>query len=312
MPTRTLRDLPVDLLSARAGEEAKVEGLEAGADDYLIKPFGARELLARVATNLETARIRREAAEDLRRLNESLEQRVETEITERLKAEDAFRQAQKMEAIGQLTGGVAHDFNNLLQVITGNIEALRRRGARDIPRDDSDFRRLLDAAARGAQRATTLTQRLLAFSRRQPLAPKPIDVNRLVIGMSDLLHRTLGETVTIETVLAAGMWRISADANQLESALLNLAVNARDAMPNGGKLTIETGNAHLDKSYADAHDELRAGQYAMIAVTDTGTGMMPDVAAKAFEPFFTTKGIGQGTGLGLSQVMVSSSSPADI
>ncbi len=297
-----LRDVPVVLLSARAGEEAKVEGLEAGADDYLVKPFSARELLARIATNLETARIRREAAEDLRRLDESLEQRVETEITERLKAEDAFRQAQKMEAIGQLTGGVAHDFNNLLQVITGNIEALRRRGARDIPRDDSDFRRLLDAAARGAQRATTLTQRLLAFSRRQPLAPKPIDVNRLVIGMSDLLHRTLGETVTIETVLAAGMWRISADANQLESALLNLAVNARDAMPNGGKLTIETGNAHLDESYADAHDELRAGQYAMIAVTDTGTGMMPDVAAKAFEPFFTTKGLGQGTGLGLSQV----------
>jgi signal transduction histidine kinase/ActR/RegA family two-component response regulator len=225
------------------------------------------------------------------------------QISEREKAEEALRQAQKMEAVGQLTGGVAHDFNNLLQVIIGNIDAMQRRLFNaDIPRGDHNFRRLMDAAARGADRAATLTRQLLAFSRRQPLAPKPIDVNKLVAGMSDLMHRTLGEAVRIETVLASGLWRISADANQLESALLNLAVNARDAMPNGGRLTIETGNAHIDAAYAMAHDDLSIGQYVLISVTDAGTGMTAEVLSKAFDPFFTTKDVGQGTGLGLSQV----------
>ncbi len=223
---------------------------------------------------------------------------LEDQIIEREKAEEALRQAQKMEAVGQLTGGVAHDFNNLLQVIIGNLDAILRRAGDRNP----DLRRLADAAMRGADRAATLTQRLLAFSRRQPLAPNPIEVNKLVAGMSDLLRRTLGEQISVETVLAGGVWRVSADANQLENALLNLAVNARDAMPAGGKLTIETANARLDDEYAAQHEEVRAGQYVMVAVTDTGSGMGKDILAKAFEPFFTTKEVGRGSGLGLSQV----------
>jgi CheY-like chemotaxis protein len=203
-----------------------------------------------------------------------------------------------MEAIGQLTGGVAHDFNNLLTVIIGNLETIWRHA----PPEDGKLRRAIDQVTRGAQRAVTLTQQLLAFSRRQPLNPKPTDINRLVAGMSDLVRRTIGENIAVETVLAGGLWRVEIDAHQLESALLNLAVNARDAMPEGGKLTIETANAHLDDGYADKYPELTAGQYVVVCVTDTGTGMSADVIAHAFEPFYTTKPIGQGTGLGLSQV----------
>ncbi|HSU06074.1 MAG TPA: CHASE sensor domain-containing protein [Acetobacteraceae bacterium] len=236
-------------------------------------------------------------ARQLAAANESLL----AEIEQREQIEAALRQAQKMEAIGQLTGGVAHDFNNLLQVILGNLERLQRR-FRDSDLG-ADASRLIASAARGAERAAILTQRLLAFSRRQPLAPKPLEINKLVAGLSDLIGRTLGESVQLQTVLAGGLWRALADANQLESALLNLAVNARDAMPSGGKLTIETANAHLDEAYARTEsDEVKAGQYVLIQVTDTGTGMGPDVLAKVFEPFFTTKDIGQGTGLGLSQV----------
>jgi signal transduction histidine kinase len=206
-----------------------------------------------------------------------------------------------MEAIGQLTGGVAHDFNNLLQVVTGNLQLLQLRlSAETVP--SADVRRITERAIRGCQRATTLTQQLLAFSRRQPLDPKPIEVNRLVSGMSELLGRTLGESIGIQTVLAGGVWRILADASEIENALLNLAVNARDAMPQGGRLSIETANADLDERYTQDHDELVPGQYVMIAVSDTGTGMTPEVASKAFEPFFTTKDVGHGTGLGLSQV----------
>jgi CheY-like chemotaxis protein len=164
-----------------------------------------------------------------------------------------------------------------------------------------DAKRMVASALRGAQRAATLTQRLLAFARRQPLDPRPIDVNRLVTGMSELLHRTLGESITIETVLASGIWRVAVDANQLENALLNLAVNARDAMPSGGRLTIETANTFLDEAYSQTN-EVKPGQYVLIAVSDTGTGMSSDVIAKAFEPFFTTKDVGKGSGLGLSQV----------
>jgi len=222
---------------------------------------------------------------------------LRAQIEQRENVEATLRQVQKMEAMGQLTGGIAHDFNNLLQVIIGNLEVLRRRNL--APGDDA--KRMVDAAIRGGERAATLTQRLLAFARRQPLDPKPIDVNKLVAGMSELLHRTLGESITIETVLAGGIWRVAADANQLENALLNLAVNARDAMAGGGRLTIETANAHLDDAYADAN-EVKAGQYVLIAVSDTGSGMTQDVAAKAFEPFFTTKDVGKGSGLGLSQV----------
>jgi PAS domain S-box-containing protein len=224
--------------------------------------------------------------------------KVTRDLTERRGIEEQLRHAQKMEAIGQLTGGVAHDFNNLLTVIVGNLETIWRLA----PADDGKLRRAIDQTTRGAQRAVTLTQQLLAFSRRQPLNPKPTDVNRLVGGMSDLVRRTIGESIAVETVLAGGLWRVEIDAHQLESALLNLAVNARDAMPNGGKLTIETANSYFDEAYATHFPELKPGEYVVICVTDTGTGMSPDTLVRAFEPFFTTKPIGQGTGLGLSQV----------
>jgi PAS domain S-box-containing protein len=217
------------------------------------------------------------------------------------RAQEQLAQAQKMEGIGQLTGGVAHDFNNLLTVIIGNLESLQR--ALQVPSLDGDrLARSVENAMRGAQRAASLTQRLLAFSRRQPLDPKPVDAGRLVVGMSELLRRTLGEQVAIETVLAGGLWRVLADPNQLEIGILNLAVNARDAMPNGGKLTIETANAHLDEAYAAAQTEVVPGQYVVISISDTGSGMTREVQSHAFEPFYTTKDIGQGTGLGLSQV----------
>jgi PAS domain S-box-containing protein len=224
--------------------------------------------------------------------------KVTRDLTERRMIEEQLRQAQKMEAIGQLTGGVAHDFNNLLTVIVGNLETIWRSA----PADDGKLRRAIDQVTRGAQRAVTLTQQLLAFSRRQPLNPKPTDINRLVAGMSDMVRRTIGENIAVETVLAGGLWRVEIDAHQLESALLNLAVNARDVMQDGGKLTIETANAHLDDGYTDQYPELKPGQYVVLCVTDTGTGMTPEVIARAFEPFYTTKPIGQGTGLGLSQV----------
>ncbi len=219
------------------------------------------------------------------------------DTTERREIEEQLRQAQKMEAIGQLTGGVAHDFNNLLTVILGNLDNLQRH----LP-DSPEAQRMVGAITRAADRAATLTHRLLAFARRQPLEPKPIDVNRLVAGVSDLLRRSLGEGIVIETVLASGLWRTLADPNQLENALLNLAVNARDAMPAGGRLTLETANGLLDENYAAAHEDVRPGQYVLIAVSDTGTGMSKEVAERAFEPFFTTKEVGQGTGLGLPQV----------
>ena len=213
-------------------------------------------------------------------------------------AEDALRQAQKMETLGQLTGGVAHDFNNLLQIVTGNLELLQR----GLPEDQARLRRAADNAMAGAERAALLTQRLLAFSRRQPLAPERIDPNRLVSGMSDLLNRTLGETIEVETIQSARIWPVEIDVNQMENALLNLAVNARDAMPDGGKLTIEVANTHIDEDYAAQEAEVSPGQYVLISVSDTGQGMDEDVLSHAIEPFFTTKEVGRGTGLGLSMV----------
>jgi PAS domain S-box-containing protein len=223
--------------------------------------------------------------------------KITRDITEKKATEEQLRQAQKMEAVGQLTGGVAHDFNNLLTVIMGNLEHLDR-----VLPPAQPAKRMIAAALRGASRAAMLTHRLLAFSRRQPLAPEVLSVNKLVAGMSDLMRRTLGEAILIEAVLAGGLWPTLADSNQLENALINLAINARDAMPEGGKLTIETANTHLDEAYARMNDEVQPGQYVGIFVTDTGIGMAPDTVAHAFEPFFTTKEIGQGTGLGLSQV----------
>ncbi len=229
--------------------------------------------------------------------------KVTRDLTEKRNVEAQLRQSQKMEAIGQLTGGIAHDFNNLLQVVTGSLEGLQRRVSQveHLPQG-MDMQRFVEHALRGAERAANLTRRLLAFSRRQALDAKPTDIGRLAGGMSDLLRRTLGEAISIEAVNAAGLWRVSIDANQLESALLNLAVNARDAMPNGGKLTIETANCVLDELYVSRFEGLEAGSYVMIAVSDTGTGMTKDVLERALEPFFTTKDVGHGTGLGLSQV----------
>jgi PAS domain S-box-containing protein len=223
---------------------------------------------------------------------------VARDITAEKDRDEQLRQSQKMEVVGQLTGGIAHDFNNLLTIIMGSLELLQRGMASA----DAKTTRRIDAAMEGARRAAALTHRLLAFARRQPLEPKPIEPNRLLAGMSDMLNRVLGEQIDLEFVSSAGLWRVQADVNQLENSILNLAVNARDAMPQGGHLTIETQNVFLDESYAKTSADVVPGQYVMIAVTDTGTGMTPDVRAKVFEPFFTTKPQGHGTGLGLAQV----------
>jgi len=229
---------------------------------------------------------------------------LEAESEARRRADASLRQMQRMEAVGQLTGGVAHDFNNLLTIILGGLDII---GAH-IPSIGASpaaarITRGRDMAMQGARRAATLTQRLLAFSRQQPLDPKPLDPNKLVAGMSEFLRRTLGETVALESVLAAGLWKACVDFNELENAILNLAVNARDAMPRGGKLTIETANCHLDEAYVAALPEpLKPGQYILIAIADTGLGMTKATLERVFEPFFTTKEIGKGTGLGLSQV----------
>jgi PAS domain S-box-containing protein len=222
---------------------------------------------------------------------------VAVQSKERLEAETTIRQLQKMEAVGQLTGGIAHDFNNMLAIVIGGLNFAQRK----LARGDVEIGRHLDNAMEGATRAAALTQRLLAFSRQQPLAPEAIDTSRLLSDLTELLARTLGEQVALETALGVGVWKINADPNQLENVIINLAVNARDAMPGGGKLTIETSNASIDEEYARDAD-IKAGQYVLIAVSDTGTGMTADVLAKAFDPFFTTKGVGKGTGLGLSQV----------
>jgi signal transduction histidine kinase len=217
-------------------------------------------------------------------------------------AREQFAQSQKMEAVGQLTGGVAHDFNNLLTVIVGNLNLAQRHLDSLTEAPAERLRRVINNAMRGAERATTITKHLLAFSRKQPLDPKPLNINRLVRGLSDFLRRTLGETVTLDISGAKGLWQAEADSVQLEAAILNLAVNARDAMTAGGKLTIATENFRLDEKYCQQYDDLVAGPYVGIAVNDTGTGMSKDILERVFEPFFTTKAAGQGTGLGLAQV----------
>jgi len=261
---------------------------------FRIEPPGRRQ----VAVLFQDITARKKAEEAMLRMNETLEARVAEAIAERKQAEEALRQSQKMEAVGQLTGGIAHDFNNLLTGIIGSLDLLqvRLRQGRT-----AEIDRYVAAAQGASKRAAALTHRLLAFSRRQTLDPKQTDVNRLVIGMEELIRRTVGPQITLEVVTAGGLWSTLIDSSQLESALLNLCINARDAMPEGGRITIETANKWLDDRAAKDRD-LPPGQYLSLCVTDTGTGMTPDVIARAFDPFFTTKPIGQGTGLGLSMV----------
>lgn len=234
--------------------------------------------------------------------------KVTRDITERMHAQRVLKDAQerlaasqKLDAVGQLSGGIAHDFNNLLMIVIGNLETAQRY-AKSLRTPNANLERSIANAVRGAQRATALTSRLLAFSRRQPLDPKPLEVNRFLTGTADFLQRSLGEIVEVQVVGSAGVWQIEADPNHLEAALVNLAINARDAMPGGGKVTIEATNVFADEDYCRANPELSRGQYVLICVSDTGCGMSPDVSSRAFEPFFTTKELGQGTGLGLSQV----------
>jgi PAS domain S-box-containing protein len=237
--------------------------------------------------------------EAAQRANQTLERRVVERTRELEAAHEALRQAQKMEAVGQLTGGIAHDFNNLLTGVIGSLDMMQRQIAKG---ETSKLERYATTAMTSANRAAALTHRLLAFSRRQPLDPKPVNANGLITGMEELLRRTIGEAIVLEIVTAGGLWQTLCDPHQLESAILNLTINARDAMPHGGVLTIETCNAHLDNAYAAKQRDVTPGQYICVAVTDTGTGMSKDTIDKAFEPFFTTKPIGQGTGLGLSMI----------
>jgi signal transduction histidine kinase/CheY-like chemotaxis protein len=224
---------------------------------------------------------------------------AEREQAEALRvAEDNLRQSQKMEAVGQLTGGIAHDFNNLLMGVSGSLELIQARIAQDRA---ADALRYVNAAQGATQRAASLTHRLLAFSRRQTLDPQALNVNRLIGDIEDMIRRTIGPRIELEVIGAGGLWATRVDANQLENAILNLCINARDAMPDGGRITIETANKWLDERAAKPHD-LPPGQYLSLCVTDTGTGMTPEVAAQAFEPFFTTKPLGSGTGLGLSMI----------
>ncbi len=269
-----------------------------GVHTDITEQRAAESSLQEHASNLERqVRHRMRAEEQLKQLNEGLEARVEAEIAERRLAERALQQAQKMESIGQLTGGVAHDFNNLLQVVAGNLQLL----AKDISGNETAERRVGNALA-GVNRGAKLASQLLAFGRRQALEPRVINISRFIAGMDDLLRRSLGEAVEVEVIASGGLWNTYADPTQVENALLNLAINARDAMEGSGKLTIEVGNAFLDQDYARAHAEVAAGQYVLLAVTDTGSGMTPEVLEKVFEPFFSTKPEGKGTGLGLSMV----------
>ena len=247
-------------------------------------------LLDRETSAAQLEDLVRERTGQLEQANEQLRH----QIAERRQAEAALQQAQKMEVIGQMTGGVAHDFNNLLTAVLGNLELAIRRGG------DEGIRRYLEGATHAAQRGAKITSQLLAFSRTQRLQTEPIDLNSIVNRMGDLLFRTIGATVRIETILENNLWQAIADPSQIESAILNLAVNARDAMPNGGRLTISTAN--VPREERNKPPELAAGDYVAVCVSDTGTGMTDEVLRKAFEPFFTTKAVGSGTGLGLSQV----------
>jgi signal transduction histidine kinase/CheY-like chemotaxis protein len=299
-------DFPIIALTLRAGGPERnpfaarlAEAL--GNVTFLERPFHPTTLVSIVRTAIRARRRQYEARsrlEELSGLAATLEDRVSQEINARAQVEENLRQSQKMEAVGQLTGGVAHDFNNLLAAISGSLQLIESRMAQGrIEAVD----RYIVAAQNAVKRAAALTHRLLAFSRRQTLDPKPTNVNRLIADMEDLIRRTVGPAVQMEVIGAGGLWPTLIDPNQLENALLNLCINARDAMPDGGRLTIETANKWLDDRAAKER-ELAPGQYVSLCVTDTGTGMSPTVIAHAFEPFYTTKPLGQGTGLGLSMI----------
>ncbi|WP_289052499.1 response regulator [uncultured Methylobacterium sp.] len=304
-------EIPFVFVSGTLGEDVAVEALKNGATDYVTKQRLDRlpRVILRALSEARAHVLRRQAEQALRDLNESLEQRVaertrelaeantalQHQIAERERIEDALRQAQRLEAVGQLTGGVAHDFNNLLTVIAGNIEFLERAVF------DDRSRRRLEMMRGAAERGARLTAQLLAFSRRQKLEPVPVQLNRTVASMRDLLQSSMGGSSRIEMTLQPDLWPALVDATQIELIILNLAINARDAMAVGGCLTIETANVRLTSPPARV-EEPNPGEYAMVAVSDTGTGIPAEVLARVFEPFFTTKEVGKGSGLGLAQV----------
>ena len=305
-------DLPIVLMTHHGGSEqngsSHLSGL-LGNVTFLERPFHPVTLISLVSAALRGRRRQYEArdrlldlsASELRlqRTLESLEQQVEERTAQLRSNEEALRQSQKMEAVGQLTGGIAHDFNNMLTGIIGSLELLRRRIARG-KLDDLDG--LIDLGVTSANRAAGLTHRLLAFSRRQSLDPKPVEINQLVSSMGELLQRSINESISLQMRLSDSLWTAEADPNQLESALLNLVINARDAMPGSGILTVETTNRHLDSVFTAAYGTLNPGDYVELSVSDTGCGIPEHLMGRVFDPFFTTKPIGQGTGLGLSMI----------
>ncbi|AXA53597.1 response regulator [Pseudomonas thivervalensis] len=305
-------DLPIVLLTHHGGPEqnpAARIGMQLGNVTFLERPFHPVTLISLVTTALRGRRRQYEARDRLIDLSnselrlqttlETLEQQVEERTAQLRHNEEALRQSQKMEAVGQLTGGIAHDFNNMLTGIIGSLELLRRRLARG---RTEDLDSLIDLGVTSANRAAGLTHRLLAFSRRQSLDSKAVQMNTLVLSMGELLQRSLNESIRLDMQLDEQLWVAEADPNQLESALLNLVLNARDAMPNGGNLVVQTRNQHLDADFTEAYPNLAPGDYVVLSVQDSGCGMPEAVINRAFDPFFTTKPIGQGTGLGLSMI----------
>ena len=279
-----------DLLKKREAAEATARAIMLGMVLIILASAAGAALGALL---LSGALIR-----ELRQRTEALAE--ETRV--RKDAQAILAQTQKMESIGQLAGGIAHDFNNLMTVVIGNLDSAERRLARGGPADASSIGRPIAAAMQGARRAASLTQRLLAFSRQQVLSPQQVDLNRLVASLSEMLTRTVGETIAVETILGSGLWPTFVDVSQLENAIVNLVVNARDAMPHGGRITIETANASLDEAYCRQFGDVAPGQYALLSVSDTGTGISPEHLSKVFEPFFTTKSASMRTGLGLAMI----------